>query len=131
MQRFAPALSKPFVSLCIILEEVFAKEHLGRGILMSAGQDNVNNELDGSSQQSLIDAIDRNTAATRSIGLFLFGSFFWVLGGAGILLLPFLMGFAGDDISNVFSLIGFGLISFGTIRSVLLALKEFRYSQFF
>lgn len=97
---------------------------------MSVNQNKENGTQGANSQQALVDAIDRNTAATRSIGLFLFGSFFWVLGGAAILLAPFFLGFAGTDIANLFGLAGLSLISFGSIRSVLLALKEFRFSQF-
>jgi VIT1/CCC1 family predicted Fe2+/Mn2+ transporter len=98
---------------------------------MSSSHENEDRDHVVSEQQELINAIDRNTAATRSIGLFLFGSFFWVLGGVAILLAPFFLGLEGTDVSNLFGLVGLSLISFGSIRSVLLALKEFRYSQFF
>ena len=86
------------------------------------------NSIDREDLVAIINAMDRNTAATRSIAMFLFGSFPYILGGLGLAAVPFVIMEPGAF--PAFALMGAALVLFGTIRSVVMAFKELRYSDF-
>jgi hypothetical protein len=76
--------------------------------------------------KSLINAVDRNTAATRAVAIYLLGSIPWVLAGS----LAILFGTITGDAGIIFMLLGAGLILFGVITTMIRAFKELAFSDF-
>jgi hypothetical protein len=75
--------------------------------------------------KSLINAVDRNTAATRAIAIFLLGSIPWVIAGS----LAILFGTITGDAGIIFMLMGAGLILWGVIATMIRAFKELAFSD--
>lgn len=83
----------------------------------------------------LLQAIERNTAATRAIAVFMLGWIVWFLIGAGVVAAGAVLGAASPDYRA--GILGAGIIAFGgvviilvgAIRSIAIALRELAKSS--
>jgi hypothetical protein len=88
--------------------------------------------LDYSDNEKLVNAIDRNTAATRALAIFILGSIPWTLGGLSLIVLGFLSVALDPDSRGLpfLFLAGLGIAIYGAVRTLLQAYKELKYSAF-
>lgn len=88
--------------------------------------------MTASESQKLVDAIDRNTAATRAIAIFLLRSIPWTLGGVGLMALGFIALTTTESSEGglLFVVLGIGVMLYGSIRTLVMALRELAYSEF-
>jgi purine-cytosine permease-like protein len=77
----------------------------------------------------LIEAINRNTAATRSIAIFIVGFIPWFLGGAAMIFFGAFIASFGDPTFGVISVLGAGALVFGFIQTISRSLVELKLSR--
>lgn len=77
----------------------------------------------------LVEAINRNTAATRSIAIFLVGFIPWFIVGAAMLAIGGSLASGGDVTGAVVAVLGLGVLLFGIIQTISKSLAELKTSQ--
>jgi hypothetical protein len=90
--------------------------------------------LQYSDNEKLVNAIDRNTAATRAVAIFLIGSMPWILGGLATVAFSFMLFSVSPDesypLSPLLLVTGSGVVVYGAIRTLIRALRELKFSEF-
>jgi small basic protein len=82
-----------------------------------------------SENSELIEAINRNTAATRSIAIFIVGFIPWFIIGAAMIFIGVFVSSFGDPTFSIISILGVGLILFGFIQTISRSLGELKLSS--
>jgi hypothetical protein len=82
-----------------------------------------------SENSELIEAINRNTAATRSIAIFIVGFIPWFIVGSVMIFLGVFVSSYGDPTFSIISILGVGVILFGFIQTISRSLGELKLSN--
>jgi small basic protein len=77
----------------------------------------------------LIEAINRNTAATRSIAIFVVGFLPWFIVGVVMIAIGGSLASRGDTVGAVIGIIGIGVLLFGIVQTISRSLSELKQSQ--
>ena len=77
----------------------------------------------------LVEAINRNTAATRSIAIFLVGFIPWFLGGFLVIGIGAFVANNGEVFGVSIALIGVVILAIGAVRTIFRSLDELKLSQ--
>jgi cytochrome c biogenesis protein CcdA len=77
----------------------------------------------------LIEAINRNTAATRSIAIFVVGFLPWFIVGGIMIAIGGNLASRGDAVAAVIGIIGIGVLLFGIVQTISRSLSELKQSQ--
>jgi predicted phage tail protein len=77
----------------------------------------------------LIEAINRNTAATRSIAIFIVGFLPWFIVGGIMVAMGGSLASRGDVVAAVMGIIGIGVLLFGILQTISRSLSELKQSQ--
>jgi predicted phage tail protein len=77
----------------------------------------------------LIEAINRNTAATRSIAIFIVGFLPWFIVGGIMIAIGGSLASRGDFVAAVIGIIGIGVLLFGILQTISRSLSELKQSQ--
>ena len=82
-----------------------------------------------SENSELIEAINRNTAATRSIAIFIVGFIPWFLVGGAMIFIGLFVASFGDPTFSVIAILGVGALLFGFIQTISQSLGELKLSK--
>jgi mannose/fructose/N-acetylgalactosamine-specific phosphotransferase system component IID len=77
----------------------------------------------------LIEAINRNTAATRSIAIFIVGFLPWFIVGVVMIAIGGSLASRGDTVGAVIGIIGIAVLLFGIVQTISRSLSELKQSQ--